>query len=137
MAYSHTYGVKFAVYDTDNSTYLPVGGITSLTPPSVVAGDPIEVSNHTSPQQFREFVPNPMKGISDMTCEFGTDYADAGQNYIRAHIAEELKFKVELPDLPVVAINAIVVSVVSVDYDLESASRQTVTLKPNGPLTTP
>jgi len=136
MAYGHTYGLKLEIYDTAATppAYIVVGGVQSITPPSISAGDPIEVTNHTSPGGFREHIHSPLYELTEVTGNMYTDIADAGQNLLRASVGSTQRFKVTLPSRPGqdVEFNAVVSTITNGTFEMESVDNQDFTLKPTG-----
>jgi len=134
MAYGHTYGLKLEIYDTAAPAYVVVGGVQSITPPSISAGDPIEVTNHTSPGGFREHIHSPLFELTEVTGNMYTDVTDAGQNLLRASVGSTQRFKITLPSRPgqAVEFNAVVSTITNGTFEMESVDSQDFTLKPTG-----
>jgi len=134
MAYGHTYGLTLEIYDTANTAYVTIGGVQSITPPSVVAGDPIEVTNHTSPGGWQEHIHNPLRGLTEVSGNMYTDITDVGQNLLRGSVGSTQRFKITLPSRPGQAIefNAVVSTITNGTFEMESVDSQDFTLKPTG-----
>jgi len=130
---SHISRIEFFVHD--GTDYLPIGGVSTLTPPSLIMESPIDVTHHASPDGIREWLNTGIMDWSECTGSWFVDYADPGQEHVRAALGQSRKFKVNHPDWPAgkaVIFMANVVSIVTAAAELPSAHVEELTLKPTG-----
>jgi len=125
--------IQFSIHD--GTDWVPVDGVSTLTPPSLIMEAPIDVTHHGSPGGIREWLNTGIMDWSECTGSWFVDYADAGQNLVRASLGQSKKFKVYHASWPAdkaVIFMANVVSVVMNAAENPSAHVEELTLKPTG-----
>ena len=93
---SATFGINLEVWDASASDpeFVEVKQLTDCVPPDIEADDPIDETNHNTPDGVREFTPAETKTWTECTAEMNDRPADPGQLIIAGNIGVLMAFQV-------------------------------------------